>query len=81
MIASSVTVRGNSMWFFKRKSSREEELKKKEAEIQEVKLDALKRTTEASVKMEMLHRLLQSSKGDATLRLFLATGGDKRLGK
>lgn len=69
------------MWFWKRNKEREEQRAAKEAEINRIKEESIKRSTEAAAKMEMLKQLIDKSPDDIALRIFAATGGDKRMSK
>lgn len=67
-------VRDMSLLFWKRKKRTEEA--KREAKIQSIHRDTLKKINEASRSVQKVRELLD--RDDITLRIFYATGGDKR---
>ena len=83
MIISLETTGVVSMWFLRRNDKLEHEKKiaAKEAQIESIKKDALEVTTTANTKIKMLNELIKSYPDDVALKIFAATGGDKRIRK
>lgn len=60
------------MWFFKRQRN-------KEAEIQAIKVDLLKKAEEAQKSAKKLNKLLDDPDLGITGYIFYGTGGDRRI--